>query len=107
MAKKKETLFRRKADKLFESIPGIWLESIQQKSIRGTPDKLGCLKGFFIAIEYKTTTGGLAALQLYKLNKIRDAGGLAFKVDESNLESIYNFLLSLSLGDGCNSQENN
>lgn len=45
----------------------------------GLPDLICCSpKGLFVAIEVKTENGKLSALQEYKLESIRQCGGLAF-----------------------------
>ena len=47
----------------------------------GVPDILGCLKGRFFALEVKKPTGRLSRIQSYQLLKVRDAGGIAGRVD--------------------------
>jgi hypothetical protein len=56
-----------------------WHEKIQQVALRGTPDILLCLCGFFVALELKVEAK-LEALQVYKLEKIKKAGGIAWEV---------------------------
>lgn len=45
-------------------------------ALRGIPDRLLCIKGKFIGIEFKTTEGKASPLQLYNLSKIKKAGGI-------------------------------
>lgn len=54
----------------------------------GVPDILCCYEGKFIGIECKANGGKPTKLQLSNLQAIRDAGGLAFIVDEHNLNQL-------------------
>lgn len=47
----------------------------------GHPDITACLAGRYIAIEVKDTGKQATALQRYKLNQIRQAGGIAICTD--------------------------
>ena len=55
----------------------------------GVPDIVGCYKGCFFAIECKANGGVPTALQLKEIQKIKDAGGAAFVVDEHNIDDVY------------------
>ncbi|RPJ29889.1 MAG: VRR-NUC domain-containing protein [Verrucomicrobiaceae bacterium] len=54
----------------------------------GTPDILACCHGRFIGIECKAGRGKPTQLQLRNLEKIEAAGGLAFIINEKNLEVL-------------------
>jgi Holliday junction resolvase len=54
----------------------------------GTPDILACLNGAFIGIECKAGRGKPTQLQLRNLEKIEAAGGLAFIINDKNLEVL-------------------
>ena len=43
----------------------------------GVPDLLVCCNGFFLAIELKAENGKPSKLQLWNIDKIREAGGIA------------------------------
>ena len=63
-------------------------------AIRGIPDLLGCVNGFFIAIELKRSTAkkdkSRESLQEYVCSKIVDAGGISYeRVTELNLTEVY------------------
>ena len=61
------------------NLPNTWAKKIQQVSIRGIPDILGCINGHFIAIELKMDkTGQLDELQKYELSQIKKAKGHIF-----------------------------
>jgi len=82
VAKKPETIFAEQVDKDLKAAfgSGVWLENIQQVGKRGTPDRLICLGGKFIALELKVDGGTSAMLQLIKLKEIVAAGGRGFIV---------------------------
>lgn len=59
----------------------------------GVPDFLVCLSGSFIGIEAKAGKGKTTALQDKNLRLIREAGGYALIVNESNLPELRSLLL--------------
>ena len=99
MAKKPETIFKEKVMPLLRDLPNSWWEKIQQKSIHGTPDILGCLQGTFVAIELKSEENArITELQKYKLDLIDRAGGVALVVCPENWERVYRRLTKFSQG---------
>ena len=54
----------------------------------GIPDIIGCRNGVFFAIECKANGGKTTALQDKELKRIREGGGFALIVDESNVASV-------------------
>ena len=58
----------------------------------GVPDIVVCLKGQFIGIECKAGNNKTTALQENELQKIRDAGGNAFVVNEDKLKHLSQYL---------------
>lgn len=70
--------------------------NIQQQSIRGTPDRLLCVNGMFVALELKK---GIAAhrdpLQRYVLKKILQSGGYGRFVYPENLNEVLGEIESL------------
>ena len=58
----------------------------------GIPDIIGCFCGVFFAIECKAGKGKPTALQEREINKIRNAGGHAWLVNEENVEQLYDLL---------------
>lgn len=58
----------------------------------GVPDFLCCWQGKFLAIEAKANGGKTTALQRKNLDEITAAGGLAWIVDEGNLELFVVYL---------------
>ena len=58
----------------------------------GIPDIIGCYNGLFVAFECKANGNKPTALQEREINAIRTAKGLAFVVDENNLDDIKELL---------------
>jgi Holliday junction resolvase len=54
----------------------------------GAPDFLICKGGKFYGIECKANGNKPTALQLSHLTKIREAGGVALVIDETNVETL-------------------
>jgi len=54
----------------------------------GVPDFLVCYQGAFFGIECKANGGKPTALQLHHMSEIRKAGGVAFVIDENNVETL-------------------
>jgi Holliday junction resolvase len=81
-------------------IPNAWFESIQQKAIRGTPDLLGCVGQYFVALEVKASKGKATVLQEYKLEQIRKCGARAVVVSPENIDDVLVMLNALSKAQG-------
>jgi len=58
----------------------------------GIPDFLLCLKGRFVGIECKANGNKPTALQTHHLESIRNAGGEAIVVDETNYDELHSWL---------------
>lgn len=61
----------------------------------GIPDIVGCYRGYFFAIECKAGRGKTTALQDLEIERIREAGGVAWVVNEENLEEVERWLKTL------------
>jgi hypothetical protein len=86
LAKQRETLFKERVLRELKQLPQAWICKTQQVSKRGTPDILACVCGRFVAIELKTDTGKLSALQEYNLKKITESGGISIVMTPSNFK---------------------
>ena len=62
----------------------------------GIPDIIACAWGQYLAIECKAGKGKPTELQLRELRAIRNANGIAFIVNETNVEALHLLLLSLN-----------
>jgi Holliday junction resolvase len=58
----------------------------------GIPDLICCYNGLFLAIECKAGKGKTTALQERELNAIRTAKGLAFVINEDNMNNLKELL---------------
>ena len=54
----------------------------------GVPDIVGCINGRFFGIEVKAGKGKTTVLQEQQLQAIRDAGGIALVINETNLDDM-------------------
>jgi hypothetical protein len=54
----------------------------------GTPDFLVCYRNQFLAIETKAKGNKPTALQEATMQRIRDAGGRVFVIDETNVDNL-------------------
>jgi len=81
--------------KKLETIPLSWWESINQIAVRGTPDILGVVNGWFVGLELKSENGKVSALQSLKLRKISGAQGKAFIVYPDNFDEVFEILMNL------------
>jgi len=75
-SKKSETKFKEVVQKDLRLL-GCWFFKTQERSRRGIPDIIACMRGVFIAIELKDEGKKLDTLQEYTLNNIALAGGIA------------------------------
>lgn len=82
-----EQALQKKIIKWLES-QGAYVVKTITTNRRGTPDLLVCLDGKFIGIEVKAKgkLRTVSPIQEYNLNKIREAGGIAFAAD--SLETV-------------------
>ena len=55
----------------------------------GVPDIICCIRGYFVAIECKAGTNKPTALQLREIEQIQKARGVAFVVNEDNLDELH------------------
>lgn len=77
------------------ALPNTWVKKIQLVSLRGIPDFLLCVNGYFVAIELKVHAE-LEALQKWNLEEISKAGGVGLVVTPENWDLAYEFLHTLA-----------
>ena len=58
----------------------------------GVPDIVACYRGFMLGVECKAGKGKTTALQERELQRIRDAGGIALVINETNTHELQNTL---------------
>lgn len=54
----------------------------------GVPDVIACYKGYFFGIECKAGKNTPTKLQEMELQKIKDAGGFSWVVNEDNVDEV-------------------
>ena len=54
----------------------------------GIPDIICCVRGFFLALEIKAGKGKTTALQDREIAAINSNGGIAFVVNENNINEV-------------------
>lgn len=96
MARQPEAKFKEKVMADLKTLPYSKWRSINQRSFRGTPDILGCLGGFYVEIELKSSEGAkIDPLQWHELELTAQAGGLAFLCYPENWRASFNVLMEL------------
>lgn len=93
MSQKPETKFRAKVQRDLDTLKNCWNESIQQKAIHGTPDKILCINGWLVGLELKADERSpITKLQDHKLKQIAKAGGWGLVTHPQNWEETFKFL---------------
>jgi hypothetical protein len=54
----------------------------------GVPDIIACVNSVFVAIECKAGKGKTTALQDREIRRIRQAGGIAILINETNIDEL-------------------
>lgn len=95
MSKKPETIFAEKVDKDLKKAFGVHchIMNINQACKVGDPDRVLCIKGHFIALELKQSSGFVAKLQITKLKQIQVSGGFALVVYPHTWHIILKYLI--------------
>lgn len=62
-----------------------WSNGVQRE---GVPDLLVCCNGYFLGIELKAQNGKPSDLQLWNIDKIREAGGIAIVLYPDHFEEF-------------------
>jgi hypothetical protein len=100
MPKQPETLLKEKVLLFLHGLPNTWFVKTQERSTRGIPDILVCVNGLFVAMELKKDAKAIPdKLQLYVLQKIKAAGGLAMLVYPENWEEAMETLTEIALSE--------
>lgn len=96
MSRKPESNFRDRVRRDLQALPNTVLFPIQQVSIGGDPDFLLCVRGFFVALELKSTGGKVSPLQEHKLQAVVKAGGTSLVAFPKNWKQVYKFIFDLA-----------
>lgn len=92
-----ETKFKVRALGELREIKGTWWVKVQQVSISGTPDIIGCVGTRFVAIELKRNESEVPnPLQEWNLQKIANCGAIALSASPESWPEVYGFLRTLA-----------
>lgn len=92
-----EKKFELKVRKFLEE-QGCWVLKTWSNGTQriGVPDLLVCCCGVFLGIEIKAEKGKPTPLQLWNIDKIKEAGGLAMVLYPKNFEDFKQVILGLN-----------
>lgn len=76
--------------KAFLKAQGCWVLKTWSNGVQreGIPDLLVCCNGYFLGVELKAENGKPADLQLWNVDKIRQAGGIAIVLYPDQFEQF-------------------
>lgn len=95
----KESAFRHdRVDPFLKKLKNTAAFSIQQQSIRGTADKILCIRTYFVWLEIKKEGEDPDPLQAYNASQVRRAGGIALCAKPENWAKVSLFLKMLDDG---------
>lgn len=90
-----ESKFEKKCIEELRALPcSYWPPKVESLSVRGEPDRVGCVNGHFVALEFKRSEAeakrqtGRVILQKQILNKIKMAGGVGFVAYPENWDFV-------------------
>lgn len=99
----KESVFEKKAIQLLRGLPhSYWPDKSPSGSIRGLPDRVGCVNGKYVALEFKRSISEAMKkcerlpLQLHTLHEIDRANGYAVLCYPENWEVVFNRIKELA-----------
>lgn len=99
----KESVFEKKFIERLKKLPHSWWpKKVDALSVRGLPDRIGCVNGRLCALEFKKDEGearrktGRIVLQHYVLGRIERAGGYAAVVFPENADFVFMELESIA-----------
>lgn len=73
-----------------------WSNGIQRE---GIPDLLICCNGYFLGVELKNEKGHPSALQLWNIDQIRKAGGIAIVLYPQQFDLFKRMMMAVKLDD--------
>lgn len=76
--------------KAFLKEQGCWILKTWSNGVQrsGVPDLLICCNGYFLGVELKAENGKPSELQLWNIDKIREAGGIAIVLYPDQFEDF-------------------
>lgn len=100
-----ESKFEKKFIDRLRLLPNSWWPPKPDvTTIRGNPDRVGCVNGLLVAIEFKKSYAAYVRgstssnLQEYTLREIRNAGGYGVFCFPENAEEVYEEVRGIAVG---------
>ena len=91
-----EKTFENKVKKFLESEGAYFVKFFANSYTKsGVPDILACINGYFVGVEVKAQQGKPSELQIYNVNKIREAGGCSIILYPSAFQKFKDFVYDL------------
>lgn len=86
-----EKRFKEKVQKDLNTLENVWYFKSQERAVRGIPDIVMCLNGYFVALELKRSDKSvISALQVYTIHSIKSKGqGTAYVACPENWGKIF------------------
>lgn len=83
--------------KAFLNEQGCWVLKTWSNGVQrsGVPDLLVCCNGYFVGVELKAPNGKPSELQLWNVDKIREAGGIAIVLYPDQFEAFKEEIIKL------------
>ncbi len=91
-----ETRFKLAIMKKLKELPNSWWLKTNEKSVRGIPDIIGCINGYFYAFELKVGRNSASSLQKKVVDDICKANGKACVVRPEDLVDLIRHLRSVA-----------
>ena len=93
----REKAFEEKV-KIFLKEQGCWVLKTWSNGVQrsGVPDLLVCCNGYFVGVELKAEKGKPSELQLWNIEKIREAGGIAIVLYPDGFEEFKDWIKLLN-----------
>lgn len=94
-----EKLFENKIKKFLKENGCWYVKYFANRNTRsGVPDLLACVDGYFVAIEVKAENGKPSELQLWNVEQIRNAGGIAIVLYPDQFDEFKLLIEGLNAG---------
>lgn len=92
-----EKRFEEKVKKFLKE-QGCWILKTWSNGVQrsGVPDLLVCCNGYFVGVELKAENGKPSELQLWNIDKIREAAGIAIVLYPDQFKAFQDLIYYLS-----------
>lgn len=90
-----EQVFQSRLLKRLRAIPQSWWVKVIRAGQVGTPDIIGCVRGYFAGLEVKTDKGKATPIQNEVIRQIGEAGGFVRVVRPAIIDEVLEDLRKL------------